>query len=349
MSDSMRLSHRAIAASAAFLLTGAAFAGPAVAGDDGKGGKGGGDRGASSSQGRSQGSSQGSSQGRSGGSQGQGEARSAEARSGTKGSGGAKGTDNGDPAGNNGTFKVDGLPYSDGMANEPHVACGFRLKFFGFDDDQTGDITIAGQAPSGSGVVSSLTGVTISDDAAGGGPNDPDAIFEYTAADLDLAGLTAHPQQGYHLKVTLTTDAPGGVKHKVFWFEPCETGTETGGTGGTDTGTGGTDTGTGGTDTGVGGTDTGTGGVTPPTVGAVGGTSEDRTAVLGTKFTRSTATAAVTANRGATAVLGTRFTRGPGALPFTGSLTSMLLTIGGALVFIGAGAWALGRRLRHTA
>ena len=43
MSHSLRLSHRAVVASAAFLLTGAAFAGPAVAdgGKDGKGGKGG--------------------------------------------------------------------------------------------------------------------------------------------------------------------------------------------------------------------------------------------------------------------------------------------------------------------
>lgn len=343
MSHSLRLSHRAVVASAAFLLTGAVLGAPAVADDgkDGKGDKGGKDRGSSASQGRSQGS-KGSDNGS------KGEARSgdkgAKGDAGAKGDSGAKGSggggDNGDPAGNNGTFKVDGLPYSDGMANEPHVECGFRLKFFGFDDDQTGDITIAGHAPSGSGVVSKLTGVTISDDAAGGGPNDPDAIFEYTAADLDLAGLTAHPKQGYHLKVTLNTDTPGGKKHKVFWFEPCETPAPapSGAVGGTDTETGGTDTG------GTGGTDTPT--VTPPAVGSTGSTDEGRTDVLGTKFTRTTT---VSTKGGGSSVLGTRFERAIGALPFTGSLTTILLTLGGALVMIGAGAWALGRRMRHTA
>jgi len=312
MSSSIRLSHRAVAASAAFLLTGAAFAGPALA-EEGKGGKGGGDRGASASQGRSQGSSHG----------------------GAKGATGAKGGESGDPAGNNGTFKVDGLPYSDGMANEPHVACGFRLKFFGFDDDQTGDITIAGHAPSGSGVVSKLTGVTISDDAAGGGPNDADAIFEYTADDLDLAGLTAHPKQGYHLKVTLDTDTPGGVKHMVFWYEPCQTATTpvVGGTEDTDTDT----------DTDVEDTDTT---VTPPVVGSVGGTTDTPPTVLGTKFTR---TDSVPRSTGGATVLGTRFERTVGALPFTGSVTGILVTVAAALVMIGAGAWALGRRLRHVA
>lgn len=341
MSDSLRLSHRAVAASAAFLLTGFAFAGPSLAGDDGK--KGGGDRGSSASNGRSQGGARGGSGG--GGSEsGGGESQSRPsggksqggqgARGGSGGSGGGSGqgaADAGakgqteDPAGNNGTFKVDGLPYSDGMANEPHVACGFRLKLFGFDEGQVGDVTIMGHAPSGSGLVASLSDVTFSDDAAGGGPNDPDATFEFTAADLNLAGLTAHPNQGYHLKVTLSSDE--GVKHKVFWFEPCTTPPAVGGTEGE---TGGE---TGGT-------------LTPgPVGGAVGGTDEERgEQVLGTKFTR---TGTVSANRDAQ-VLGTRFERGA-ALPFTGSLASTLLALGGGLVALGGGAWAVGRRMRQTA
>jgi hypothetical protein len=195
------LSARAVAGSAALLLAGAAFAGPASA-DPGKGRKG--------EHGKKGAAAHGSSR------HGSSHAASKPA--------------NGDPAGNNGTFKVDGLPFSEGMANEPHVACGFRLKFFGFDEGQTGDVTIAGHAPSGSGVVSSKTGVLISDDAAGGGPHDPDAVIEYAASDLDLAGLTAHPKQGYHLKVTLSTDTPGGVKHKVFWYEPCAAPPEVAGT-----------------------------------------------------------------------------------------------------------------------
>lgn len=293
MSDSLRLSHRAVAASAAFLLTGFAFGAPAFA-EGGKGGKKG-DR--------------------------------SPASHGAKGDAGAKGGSagaqggNGDPAGNNGTFKVDGLPYSDGMANEPHVACGFRLRFFGFDDDQTGDITIRGHAPSGSGTVSALTGVTISDDAAGGGPNDVDAAFEYTEEDLALAGLTAHPQQGYHLKVTLDTDTPGGVKHKVFWFEPCATTPEVGGS---DTETGDTET------------------RTPPPDALIP-PADVPTRVLGVKVTRTPATTS------GPAVLGTRFQRPSGVLPFSGSAAGTLLVLGGGLVVLGGGAWAIGRRMRHVA
>lgn len=333
MSDSLRLSHRAVAASAAFLLAGAALAAPAVA-DEGK--KGGGDKGSSASNGRSQGSSRGGDKGDKGAKGDSG----AKGDKGAKGDSGAKGSDE-DPAGNNGTFKVDGLPYSDGMANEPHVTCGFRLKLFGFDEGQVGDVTIAGHAPSGSGTVASLDDVTFSTDAAGGGPNDPDAIFEFTAADLDLAGLTAHPKQGYHLKVTLSTGEPGGVKHKVFWFEPCETATPA-----PSPTVGGTENENDDDEGDEGGTV-----VTPPAVGAVGGTNEERgeggEQVLGTSFTRP---GSVTATReNGTRVLGTRFERGVGALPFTGSVAGTLLAVGGGLVVVGGGAWLVGRKMRHIA
>jgi hypothetical protein len=226
-----------------------------------------------------------------------------------------------DPPGNNGTFKVDGVPYDDGKGNEPHVSCGFRLKFYGFDAGQTGDITIAGQAPSGSGLVSSRTGVLISDDAAGGG-NDLDAVVPYTAADLDLTGLTAHPKQGYHLKVTLSTDTPGGVKHKVFWYEPCATAPET------------------------------TPGTTGPEVGGTGGTvtppeqtpAQPRTAVLGTRLTRTGAAAATErTSAAAPSVLGTRATRAAG-LPFTGSYAALLALAGGLLIASGTGVLVAARR-----
>lgn len=286
------LSTRAIATSAVVLLAGAAFAGPAAA-DPGKGKGKGHDKGRTTHE----------------------AAKDPSSRSSSPSSTGSSG----DPAGNNGTFKVDGLPYSDGMANEPHVTCGFRLKLFGFDEGQTGDITIAGQAPSGSGVVSSRTGVLISDDPAGGGPNDPDALVEYTASDLDLAGLTAHPKQGYHLKVTLSTDTPGGVKHKVFWFQPCESAVtpEVGGT------------------------------VTTPTVG--GTTEESRETgttpadVLGVKLTRTTGTAP----SGSTQVLGTTTSR-PGALPFTGSNVLVLAAAGVLLVAVGGGTLSAAAASRRS-
>ena len=336
MTDSFRISQRAVAASALALVLGGASFAPAFADGDGKGGKNEGEKGKKSGQSRSQGrsgsgnASNGSSHGSA--SQGRQNNTPAPARQGggERPSGDTRGAQQ-DPAGNNGTFKVDGLAYDDGLGNEPHVTCGFRLKFYGFDEGQTGDITIAGQAPSGSGVVSRKNDVLISDDAAGGGPNDVDEVVEYTMADLDLSGLTAHPKQGYHLKVTLETDTPGGVKHKVFWLEPCVapttppavggTGNETGGGGGTGSGNE------------VGGTGS--------AVGAVGGETQDRTAVLGTRFTR-----VERANRGDASVLGAALTRGP-ALAYTGSFTEWLLALGGGLVAAGAGVLGWGHRARR--
>jgi hypothetical protein len=312
MTDSPRLSTRAVAASAVALLLAGPAAGAALADDGGKGGKGG-----RSGDHRQDGGRQDATARSASGSGGAGGASTASGGSSARqGSPNPRVTRTGqteDPAGNNGTFKVDGLAYDDGLGNEPHVSCGFRLKFYGFDEGQTGDITIDGQAPSGSGVVSERTGVLLSDDAAGGGPNDVDAVVEYTLDDLDLSGLTAHPQQGYHVKVTLSTDTPGGVKHKVFWIEPCVTEAPPA-VGGTGTPT-------------VGGTGTDAGGAT----------EEDRAVVLGTTLTR-------TDERAGASVLGTSLTRGP--LAFTGSVADWLLALGGGLVAAGAGLVAATRRPR---
>lgn len=129
-----------------------------------------------------------------------------------------------DPAGNNGTIKVDGAPWDARVDNEPHTSCAFRVTFFGFDEGQTADITVTGVAPTGGGVLLHETAVPTSDDAAGGAAHDGDgATRVYTADDLGLDAVTPHPQQGYHLKVAVDSrEAPGGAKQKVLWLEPCE-------------------------------------------------------------------------------------------------------------------------------
>jgi hypothetical protein len=129
------------------------------------------------------------------------------------------------PPGNNGTVKIDGPAYGDGVRNEAHVSCEFRIKFFGFDAGQRADVTLAGHAPTGPGVVVwQRRGVLISDDAAGGAGRDADAVLgPITTADLALAGIAPGPH-GYHLRLTVDVlGAPGGGKHKVFWLEPCQT------------------------------------------------------------------------------------------------------------------------------
>ncbi|MDF2090997.1 hypothetical protein P0Y31_01450 [Knoellia sp. 3-2P3] len=129
-----------------------------------------------------------------------------------------------DPAGNNGTIKVDGAAWDARVDNEPHPSCAFRVTFFGFDEGQTADITVTGIAPTGGGALLHETAVPTSDDPAGGAAQDFDgATRVYTAEDLGLDAVAPHPQQGYHLKVAVDSlEAPGGAKQKVLWLEPCE-------------------------------------------------------------------------------------------------------------------------------
>jgi hypothetical protein len=133
-----------------------------------------------------------------------------------------------DPAGNNGTIKVDDVPLDDQPNNEPHVGCRFEVDFYGFDEgDLDAEVTFAAQAPSGR--IELLTDtVFIGEDDNGGGGSEAglDASAEYT---LDLAGVEVHPVQGVHVKLTIHADGAQGadVKHKVFWVAECEPPTTT--------------------------------------------------------------------------------------------------------------------------
>jgi LPXTG-motif cell wall-anchored protein len=155
--------------------------------------------------------------------------------------GAAKKAPPGDPPGNNGTVKIkqDDPPEDNTLdtPNEPHgTDCHIWLAFFGFDEGQKAIITFTGQPPSAQKDTPVLEdkgtdgkGVDISSDAAGGGKNDPEPAYvpENLAQAVKDAGLTEHPKQGYHLKLTLTVkdkdgnDVPGATKHKVFWLAPC--------------------------------------------------------------------------------------------------------------------------------
>jgi hypothetical protein len=126
-----------------------------------------------------------------------------------------------DPPGNNGTIKVDGVEFDSHPDNEPHVGCVFQVDFYGYDQgDLTAFVTFEGQPPTGGGVL--LTDeVPIGEDAAGGG-TDLDASRTYDLSEA-LAGITPHPVQGHHVKLTIDAEGSIGaqVKHKVFWVEGC--------------------------------------------------------------------------------------------------------------------------------
>ncbi len=141
--------------------------------------------------------------------------------SGAAGGGSAKGS----PPGNNGTVKIAPLGEMDGIANNtPHVGCDLQVEWYGFDEgaDVVSRVSFAMQAPTGDVglTVDGPSEVFVGEDPASGAGQDPDGVQAYT---LSFDGAP-HPQQGYHVKLTVNTPRSNGsdVKHKVFWVEDCE-------------------------------------------------------------------------------------------------------------------------------
>jgi len=131
------------------------------------------------------------------------------------------------PPGNNGTVKIDAVAFDDHPNNEPHVGCTFQVDFYGFDEDPSylAEVIFELHPPTRDGRTMAVTSGDLApfigeDDHAGGGSvAGLDASETYT---LDFSGAP-HPQQGYHVKLTI--HAPGSqgadVKHKVFWVSGC--------------------------------------------------------------------------------------------------------------------------------
>jgi hypothetical protein len=129
------------------------------------------------------------------------------------------------PPGNNGTVKIDRLAFDDLPNNEPHVGCNFQVDFYGFDmGDLNADVTFAVQPPTGKDRVLLTDTVKIGEDDNSGGGSEAglDASQTYDLS-THLDGLTPHPKQGYHVKLTVNADGSKGAdtKHKVFWVNGC--------------------------------------------------------------------------------------------------------------------------------
>ena len=130
-----------------------------------------------------------------------------------------------DPPGNNGTIKVDGVAFDSHSDNEPHVSCTFQVDFYGYEAEVPVSMEFAVQPPTGDEVIRHVNGVLDDDDASGGGSEE--GIDGQFTIDLtgNLAGFTPHPNQGYHVKLTITADdgttQGNDTKSKVFWVGPC--------------------------------------------------------------------------------------------------------------------------------
>ena len=267
------------------------------------------------------------------------------------------------PPGNNGTVKIHQTAGDSSPHNQPHVQCSFYVSFFGFDANQTMDVSFTGQAPTGKGVaipVSTTTSKTSTTDAGGAGNDYDGDLGVFDASNMDLSVLGAPAKQGYHIKLDVATHEPGGHKYKVFWFTPCSStpGGSTGGTTGGDTGGttgGGTTGGTTGGETGgtTGGSTGGTTGGTTPEVGGTGATTGSSggqgATVLGETFTKGTTSGAPAGAQ----VLGESASRGGSsglaALPFTGAEVGAMSALGLAAVGGGAALTVAGRRRRRAA
>jgi hypothetical protein len=128
-----------------------------------------------------------------------------------------------DPPGNNGTIKIDRVEFDDHPNNQPHVGCTFQVDFYGYDKgDLFADLTFRAHPPTGDGEVLATDRLFIGEDDNSGGGSQAglDASGTYT---LDFTGFDPHPQQGFHVKLTINAEGSQGadVKHKVFWVEEC--------------------------------------------------------------------------------------------------------------------------------
>jgi hypothetical protein len=213
-----------------------------------------------------------------------------------------------DPRGNNGTVFIHDVAGDDRPHNVPHVGCTFYVDFFGFDSDQVLSTSFVGQAPTGAGTPlpsGDWTGTMPANGASGAG-RDFDAEQAFT---LDTSVLGApQAQQGYHVKLTVSTGERGGVKHKVFWVSGCD----------------------------------------QPAAGAAAAEAAGATAVEGLHAERAPEVLGLTVTRlpaGASRVLAVSASRTPASLPFTGAAgIGILLAIAGAVLATGGALVVAGRR-----
>jgi hypothetical protein len=130
------------------------------------------------------------------------------------------------PPGNNGTVKIDGVAFDSHPDNEPHVGCVFEVDFYGYDEgDLFADVLFQIWPPNGPMQQLLTDTIFIGEDSNAGGGSEAglDASREYDLTAV-LALYPPHPQQGWHVKLTVNADGSQGAdtKYKTFWVSGCE-------------------------------------------------------------------------------------------------------------------------------
>lgn len=129
----------------------------------------------------------------------------------------------GDPPGNNGTVKVNGIPFNGTVANDPHVDCVFLINFYGFDQGVLNATATFELVPPTGDVVLLTNSTLIGGDPAGGGNDLDGTLTEDLNSPIAASGVTAQPNQGFHVRLTVNADGSIGAntKHKTFWVQGC--------------------------------------------------------------------------------------------------------------------------------
>ncbi|HQT99959.1 MAG TPA: hypothetical protein PLG60_05590 [Acidimicrobiales bacterium] len=133
------------------------------------------------------------------------------------------------PAGNNGHIQIDQYALDGGSGNDPHLACGFSVSFFGFDTGtQQAFITVTPVAPTTGGTpFTQSTSWTISTRTSGD-QLDQNVIVTPAALAAAFSGVTpAH--EGFHARIAVDVTGAKGAdsKYHTIWIAPCSSTTTT--------------------------------------------------------------------------------------------------------------------------
>lgn len=140
------------------------------------------------------------------------------------------------PPGNNGTVKIDGMPWDNAPNNEPHPGCSLQIDFYNYEE---GDLWAHGTLelwsptlPSSGSAVMYTYDEFVGGDPNGGGTDwDGSVTYLHAYERAQAMGATPNKNQGYHVR--LTVHVPAGsigadTKYKMLWLN-CETETTVGG------------------------------------------------------------------------------------------------------------------------
>jgi len=130
------------------------------------------------------------------------------------------------PVGNNGHIQIDEFQMDGGKGNDPHVACGFSVSFFGYDaGTQHATISVTPWAPTRGGVPLRLQTSWTTAVRTSGSQLDQNIPISAQALASTFAGVTP-AKQGYHARVEVEATGSRGSddKYHMVWIAPCSPG-----------------------------------------------------------------------------------------------------------------------------